>query len=443
MSWATFFQLRQHLRQSLWAVPLLGTAAGAGLARVDLWLEGRLTLPPSWSYSAGTASTVLATIASAMVGLVGLVVTIGVLVVQMATGTLSPRFMRLWYRDRLQKLVLAAFIATFALSFTLLRQVETDSVPNLGVSMAGAAVTLDLFLLLVYLDRFVHALRPVAVGAAMADAGLAIVEEMLSKASAPATRTGAEWASGDPDLLVRARRSGAIQAIHLDGIVKLAAARSLVCVLPNTVGDFVTVGGILAEIYGPGSARDARRIRGMIALGRERTLDQDPAFALRILVDIAIRALSPAVNDPTTATQMVDHIGPLLLGLGSLDPAGRGLFVGPDGQVRLAVPARSWDDYLELGVHEIRRYGRISPQTCRRLRALLVDLEDRVLPGYRPAVQRQLVTLDRTVTDAFADSDEREFALREDRQGIGGASCRPGGEDAGGTAPGRTAADRP
>jgi uncharacterized membrane protein len=430
MSWAAIFQFRQHLRQSLWAVPLLGTAAGAGLARTDLWLEGQLTLPPGWTYSAGTASTVLATIASAMVGLVGLVVTIGVLVVQMATGTLSPRFMRLWYRDRLQKLVLAAFIATFAFSFTLLRQVETGSVPNLGVSMAGAAVTLDLFLLLVYLDRFVHALRPVAVGAAMADSGLAIVNEMVGQASAAATRTGTEWASGDPDLRVRAHRSGAIQAIHADGIVRLATARGLVCVLSRTVGDFVTVGGVLADVYGPGSAGDARRIRDMIALGRERTLDQDPAFALRILVDIAIRALSPAVNDPTTATQMIDHMGALLLGLGSMDPAGRGLFLGPDGQVRLAVPTRSWDDYLDLGVHEIRHYGRTSGQTCRRLRALLIELEDRVLPEYQPAVRRQLVILDRTVTDAFADLDEREFALREDRQGIGGASRPPGGDDA-------------
>jgi uncharacterized membrane protein len=169
----------------------------------------------------------------------------------------------------------------------------------------------------------------------------------------------------------------------------------------------------------------------MIALGRERTLDQDPAFALRILVDIAIRALSPAVNDPTTATQMIDHMGALLFGLGSVDPEGRGIFAGPDGQVRLAIPTRSWEDYLDLGVHEIRQYGRTSPQTCRRLRALLIDLEDRVLPEHRPAVRRQLVILDRTVTEAFTDSDEREFALREDRQGIGGASRSPGIEDAG------------
>jgi uncharacterized membrane protein len=135
------------------------------------------------------------------------------------------------------------------------------------------------------------------------------------------------------------------------------------------------------------------------------------------------------VNDPTTATQMIDHIGALLRGLGSSDSAGRGLFVGPDDQVRLAVPTRSWEDYLELGVHEIRHFGRTSAQTCRRLRALLVDLEEAVLPGYRPAVRHQLMILDRTVTEAFPDIDEREFSLRVDRQGIGGASRSPRSDD--------------
>ena len=430
-SWAARFGLRQHVRQSLWVVPLLGTAVGALLARMDLWLEGQITLPADWSYSAGTASTVLATIASAMVGLIGLVVTIGVLVVQMATGTLSPRFMRLWYRDRLQKLVLSAFTATFVFSYALLRQLETGTVPNLGVTIAGAAVTLDLFLLLLYLDRFVHALRPVAVGAAMAAAGLAIVGEMKRRAQTP-QNTVAAWTDGDPDLEVLASRSGAIQAIHVDGIIRLATTRRLVCVLHRTVGDFVTAGGVLVNVYGPATDRDARRIRGMVALGSERTIDQDPAFALRILVDIAIRALSPAVNDPTTATQMINHIGSLLLGLGSMEPANRGLFVGPDGTVRLAVSTRSWEDYLGLGVTEIRHYGRNSPQTCRRLRAMLVDLESSVLPANRAEVRRQLEVLDKMIVEAFADSDEREFAFREDRQGIGGASRPPGGDDAGG-----------
>ena len=106
MSWAIRFQLRQHVRQSLWLVPLLGTVVGAAAAQLDLWLEGRVSMPPGWTYPASTATGLLSAVAGAMIGLLGLVVTIGVLVVQMATGTLSPRFMRLWYRDRLQKLVL-------------------------------------------------------------------------------------------------------------------------------------------------------------------------------------------------------------------------------------------------------------------------------------------------------------------------------------------------
>src|SRR3954466_10246255 len=177
-SWAVVFGVRQHLRQSLWAVPLLGTALGAGLAIVDLELEGTVPLPDNWSYSASTASALLSAVAAAMIGLVGLVVTIGVLVVQMATGTLSPRFMRLWYRDRLQKVVLASFTAPCAFAYALLREAGSGEVPSLGVTIAGVAVTVDLVLLLLYLDRFVHALRPVAVGAAMAKGGRAVAAEL-------------------------------------------------------------------------------------------------------------------------------------------------------------------------------------------------------------------------------------------------------------------------
>jgi Predicted membrane protein (DUF2254) len=100
-----------------------------------------------------------------MVALLGFVVTSGVLVIQQATATLSPRFMRLWYRDRLQKVVLATFAGTFTYSFALLRRVDTNSVPDLGVTIAGIAVAVSLILLLVYLNLFTHALRPVAVAA--------------------------------------------------------------------------------------------------------------------------------------------------------------------------------------------------------------------------------------------------------------------------------------
>jgi uncharacterized membrane protein len=383
-------------------------------------------MPPGWTYPESTATGLLSAVAGAMIGLLGLVVTIGVLVVQMATGTLSPRFMRLWYRDRLQKVVLASFTATFAFSFSLLRQVGTGSVPDLGVTLAGVAVTLDLILLLLYLDRFVHALRPVAVAAAMARAGLAVFSAPLpsSDGSGEAERLALDDTT--PDLRVRASGSGAIQAVQVSGLVHLAADRGWVCVLRHTVGDFVTSGGVLVDVYGPTRPGDARRLAGLVALGHERTIDQDPAFAVRIMVDIAIRALSPAVNDPTTATQMINHLGGLLAGIGARDLDGRGLLVDGAGRLRVVLPTRTWENYLELGVTEIRDCGRTSPQVCRRLRAMLADLESGVLPVNRPGVRRQLALLDASVADAFPDARRRAFALGEDRQGIGGAATPPG-----------------
>jgi uncharacterized membrane protein len=415
MSWAAGFRARQYVRQSLWVVPLLGGVIGAVLSSIDLWLEGRITVPSGWSYSADTANSVLSAAAAAMIGLIGFVVTIGVLVVQMATGTLSPRFMRLWYRDRLQKFVLAAFTATFTFAFALLRQVESDSVPDLGITLVGLAVAADLVLLLLYFDRFVHALRPVAVAAAMAQAGLAI------EAAEDGLITAADHGDGlgTPDALVPAPRSGAIQELDITGIVRFAADRGQVCVVPHTIGDFVTVGTVLMEVHGAVSEADVRRLSGMVSLGRERTIDQDPAFALRILVDIAIRALSPAVNDPTTATQVLNHICALLLGIGSSDRAFRGTAVDSNGQVRLVVRTRGWADYLDLGVTEIRQYGANSSQVCRRLRAMLEDLRAGVLPARRAAVQDHLHALDRATDAAFADPFERGLARMSDRQGLG------------------------
>ncbi len=126
-SFAARYGLRQWLKGSLWVVPLLGGLAGLALAQLDPWIESTWPARGGWRYSADTASDILTAIVGAMVGLFGFVVTISVLVVQMATETLSPRFMRLWYRDRLQKLVLACFIGTVTFAFALHRSVATTA----------------------------------------------------------------------------------------------------------------------------------------------------------------------------------------------------------------------------------------------------------------------------------------------------------------------------
>jgi len=148
MSWATRFEARQFLKGSLWVLPLLGGLLGTGLAQVTLLVDDSVRLPSVWNYSASTASGVLTAIVGAMVALIGFVVTIGVLVVQQTTGTLSPRYMRLWYRDRLQKAVLATFLGTFTFAYSLLRRVEDDHVPDVGVTTAGIAVAASIGLLL-------------------------------------------------------------------------------------------------------------------------------------------------------------------------------------------------------------------------------------------------------------------------------------------------------
>jgi uncharacterized membrane protein len=423
MSWGIVFRARQQLGGSLWLVPFLGAVLGPVLAQLTLWLDRTVQVPEAWRYSAATATSVLSVLVGAMVGLVGFVVTIGVLVVQMATGTLSPRFMRLWYRDFLQKLVLATFVGTLTFSFSLLRRVEEDSVPDLGVTAAGLAVTASLLLLLLYLNRFTHSLRPVAVAALVAGAGRRVIEASPvrpSMATGVADRALSSMWSAAPTSVVGVARSGAIQAIDERGLVAFARRTQCVLVLAHSVGDFVATGAGLVEVYGTAPHTTQRRLRRMFVLGRERTIEQDPAFALRVLVDIAIRALSPAVNDPTTAVQVLDYIEDLLLVIGRRELGGRGELRDADGRTLVVVPVRRWEDFLELGVTEIRQYGATSVQVPRRLRALLEELRAGVRPEHRGAVDAELYKLEASIAEGFPAGADRALAGASDRQGIGG-----------------------
>ena len=420
MSWAARFELRQYLKCSLWVLPLLGGLLGAILAQAALVVDSSVRLPSAWSYSGSTASGVLTAIVGAMVALIGFVVTIGVLVVQQATGTLSPRYMRLWYRDRLQKVVLATFAGTFTFAFSLLRRVEDDFVPDIGVTAAGVAVAASIGLLLIYLDRFTHYLRPVAVAALVGRSGQQVLAEFQRfhpDNDAEATRT---FGLTTPVQVVRASRAGAVQAVNLGAMVDLAQRHGSTIFLSRSVGDFVTPGTLIVEVYGAALPAGEQQLRGLFALGQERTIEQDPAFALRILVDIAIKALSPAVNDPTTAVQVLDHIEAFVVVLSRTELRRRYVLCGRDGVVRVMIPGRDWAEYLELAVTEIRDYGATSAQVCRRLRALLDGLLATVPSDRRAAVQDELCRLDTAVEAAFPDPVARSLAIRSDRQGIGG-----------------------
>jgi uncharacterized membrane protein len=153
-------------------------------------------------------------------------------------------------------------------------------------------------------------------------------------------------------------------------------------------------------------------------LGGERTFEQDPKYAIRLLVDIAIKALSPAINDPTTAVQALDQIEDLLLRLGQRHLE-IGAFRDSNGKLRLVVPFPAWDDLLRLAFDEICSYGANSVQVMRRMNALVTDLTLAVPEERRPALEYWGARLKATIARSFTDSEERMEALKEDRQGLG------------------------
>jgi uncharacterized membrane protein len=174
----------------------------------------------------------------------------------------------------------------------------------------------------------------------------------------------------------------------------------------------------LLQVLGADRALDDRELRKAIELGEERTFEQDPKYAIRLLVDIAIRALSPAVNDPTTAVQALDQIQDLLLRLGL-----RRLDVGDhhdgEGKLRLFLPFPTWEDFLLLGLDEIRAYGATSVQVMRRVQALLSDLTSALPEERQAALRHWQERIDRTIARSFAEAEEQQDASIADRQGLG------------------------
>ena len=433
MNWRRNFRTRLYVRDSLWVLPLAGAVFGALLGVADVQIDESAHLPSQLQYSASTATAVLAAIVGAMAALTGFVVTVTTLVVQMATGTFSARYMRLWYRDRMLKILLALLVGTLAFAFSLMRHVETNFVPNIGVSVAGVLVIAGLLAFLVFLDRYLHRLRPVAVAALVHEYFLDNFTYEVHRAANPDVFIGVLDAEPEtPSLTVRSPRAGAIQGAHADALVAWARQEDCLIVLRHAIGDFVPSGATLIDVYGGGdhSARAERHLANMVALGDERTIEQDPSFAIRILVDVANRALSPAVNDPTTAVQVLDYLGETLRVVGTTElPINTW---GNAGRPRrgVVVPARSWEDYLALTVNEIREYGNGGIQIMRRMRALLEELRTEVRPEYRAAVRDELARLDATVAQSFGDSVDLDRANIADTQGIGGPRTRPSGHTA-------------
>jgi uncharacterized membrane protein len=182
----------------------------------------------------------------------------------------------------------------------------------------------------------------------------------------------------------------------------------------------VAVDEPLFLLYGGASAIDDRELRAAVAFGSERTVEQDPTFAFRILVDIAIKALSPAINDPTTAVLAIDQLQRLLRRVGLQQLRGEEI-CDAGGELRLLFRTPNWEDFVHLTCTEIRHCGAGSVQIMRRLRSMLENLVQ-ILPPHRHAeLHRQLELLDRTIEGNYSFPEDRAIARIPDSQGLGGA----------------------
>ena len=217
-----------------------------------------------------------------------------------------------------------------------------------------------------------------------------------------------------------AGRSGVVLAFSVNGLVALAErANAVIEVLPQ-VGDFVARGDPLFNVRG--GRVDAESLRASIAIGPERTMEQDPRFAFRIMVDIASKALSPAINDPTTAVMALDQIHSLLMNVGKRRLA-PGRAHDARGQLRLYFGTPDWSDYVSLAVTEIRQFGGSSMQVVRRLRAMIEHLLQVLPEGRRAALERELSLLRLAVERSFPEEQDQRQALVGDFQGIGSSEA--------------------
>ncbi len=339
-----------------------------------------------------SARAILSSIATSMMTLTALVFSITIVVLQLASGQFSPRVLRTFLHDWRSQATLGVFLATFLFALIVLREVRgrdgaTDLfVPGIAVTVCFLFVILSVGFFVQYIHNITTSIRVIEIIDRISTETVGAIDRVhpSDADSTPAAISSLAPTTGT----IHSRTRGVVTSVDLAQLSTTAAsAEAIVLVVPR-VGDFIATGMPLVTVHSNGvGAIDDDEIRKAISLGRERDLSADPAFGFRQMIDIAERALSPGVNDPTTATQCLDHLHDLLRRLAHrpLPPC---LTESVEGTVRAVMPQPTWDDYVALALDEIRHWGAGSLQIHQRISSMLDDLAGEVGPE-RGAVLRE------------------------------------------------------
>jgi uncharacterized membrane protein len=400
---------------------MLGALIAAPLTRkIDAWMG--LTL---LGHGKEGARAILQAFVTSSLTFTVFVFSLLLVVVQIASGQLTPRVVSIVLKDKPAKLTLGVFVFTFIYSVAVLGRVE-DYIPQFQLFIAILLTLLSIGAFLYLIQYVSKNVRPASLINKVGSEGLYIIEKVhpnLIRESPEAQDRADNGEIGELFLTVyHIGDSGVVLAFDVDGLLDAALRGNCVIEMVPQVGEFVARGEPLFNLYNhTGTKIDQSKLQSSVAFGQERTMEQDPAFAFRILVDIASKALSPAINDPTTAVLAIDQIHRLLrmVGIRNLDD---GVVRDYLGQIRLIYPTPNWEDYVSLAISEVRLFGAGSPQVDRRLRAMIENLIE-ILPEHRIApLKRELDLINRLVEHEFIEPEDRISATTPDYQGFGGST---------------------
>ncbi len=412
-----------------WLIPMLYVGMTIACVLVLPRIEQNYLAAYSHGMSVASAQATLSAVASGMMALTGIVFTLAFVMVQFSAIAYSPRLVAWFGRDPVLFHALGLFTATFFYAIGTLAWIDRGGdgrVPLFSVLL----VTVLLILSMMVFAKLVQRLNDIQITNVLhfvGQQGREVIRAMFPRLDTPAGATPESWRTAIEDVQRRPvtqtlRYSGEPQTVtrfQITALVQQAQTADAVIVMECAVGDTLVEDSLLLRVHGGQQLLAENPLRQAIQLAKERTFEQDPKYPLRLLVDIAIKALSPAINDPTTAVQAIDQIEDLLhrLGRRALDA---GCVMDDLGDLRLIFPTPTWEDYLTLAFDEIRQYGASSVQVIRRLRSALLGLADSVTEAERKdLVQRYLNRLNLAVEHSVFDAEDRVMALEEDRQGLG------------------------
>lgn len=403
---------------SLWFVPVLCVLVGLVLSFLTIWIDRVLdySLVPEWLTGGPDAAlAILSTIAASMVSLAALVLTITMVVVQLAMGQFSPRIVQSILQDKPSQFAIGLFIATFAHSMLTLREVrfeEPPTVPGLAIVVSYVLVMFSIVVLVLYVHHIGRSLRVSALIEMVGSSTRRLLDAQYPD----------EHLHGEPRMapdVVRAPSSGVISEIRQHELVEEASRAGCTLEMVPALGEFVPAGAPLFRVEGDPARLDSGAVARAVIVSLERTLERDLGYGFRMLVDIAERSISESpFLDPTTAVQAIDRLHDCLRQLATR-PFPDGTYRDDLGTVRLRLPVMQWDDYVVLAFEEIRVAGAESPQVARRLTAALDDLLTVAPPERRTVLERQLRLLRSSVEGAERPGVDVSFDLRPDAHGIG------------------------